>query len=434
MHKALISFFALSLGKCDPGFYCLRGSNTARPAIKSPTGGPCTKGHFCPEGTAFPIGCRSGTFNPNEGEAECLTCPKGYYCPENSTNYNSYPCPEGHYCPNGTKFSTQFPCPKGYFNNRTNGERIEDCFACPGGMYCNSSGLNGPTGECAPGWFCVRGAWSERPVDYDNYTSGDCLCPSNSTGGECQPGFYCPQGSSEPISCTGGHYCEVKGKDKVTGKCEAGYFCTSGASTPRPLDGVTGNICPPGHYCEIGTTTPRKCPEGAFSNDTGNKNISDCLPCTEGKYCPGLGNTKPFAECDPGFYCPPGQQQSQPFSCTKGHYCERGSPKPVVCQSGRYQDEIQKDSCKICPSGYYCDNKDDLSSFNSYVCPKGYFCPNGTRYATEFGCPNGTYGNETLFHSAEQCISCPPGKYCLGKYSKLHCKTFRLKFWNARKS
>lgn len=339
---------------------------------------------------------------------------QGYYCPEGAESYTITPCPEGHFCPNGTRFATQYPCPKGYFNNRTHGTNLADCLPCPGGRYCGTRGLSKPSGNCDNGWFCVRAAWSKTPQDYDNFTSGDCLCPSNSTGGECQPGFFCPEGSHEPTPCTGGSFCATKGLSKVIDTCDAGWYCASGAKVRRPSDGVTGNICPPGKYCTVGTKIPKLCPQGTFSNNTGNQRVEDCIPCTNGSYCQGTGNTKPTTLCDPGFYCPSGQHSPNPFQCTKGHYCERGSPAPVKCPSGTYQDEVQKDSCKMCPEGYYCDNTYDLSSFTSYLCPKGYYCPNGTKLSTEFGCPKGTYGNETRLREAGQCIACPPGRYCIG--------------------
>lgn len=65
------------------------------------------------------------------------------------------------------------------------------------------------------GYFCVIGAWSATPTDYNNFTHGDCLCPSNSTGGMCQPGYYCPQGSLEPTLCEEGKYCATPGKNSI---------------------------------------------------------------------------------------------------------------------------------------------------------------------------------------------------------------------------
>ncbi|EDO39339.1 predicted protein, partial [Nematostella vectensis] len=400
-------------GPCAPGFYCKRGSNTARPSTTTSSGGPCTAGHFCPEGTSVPKPCRAGTYNPKFGEAECFSCMEGYYCPEGSTDYSTTPCPEGHYCPNGTRTRTEFPCPKGYFNNRTHGQSQADCLPCPGGSFCDVAGLSGPTGLCDPGYFCVRAAWQRSPVDYDNFTSGSCLCPSTTTGGVCQPGFFCPGGSHEPTPCTGGKYCQTKGLHAETGPCDAGFYCTSGARYRRPTDGITGDICPPGRYCEQGTKVPELCPQGTFSNNTGNKNVSYCFACTGGYYCQGQGKTEPTGKCDPGFYCPGGDSNPTPYPCTKGHYCPKGTSAPVKCPSGSYQDELQKDSCKVCPEGHFCDNKNDLSDYTSYICPKGYYCPNGTEYSTQYGCPPGYYGNATKLHSASQCLPCPPGNFCV---------------------
>ena len=292
---------------------------------------------------------------------------------------------------------------------------MADCSPCPGGKYCNESGLSGPTGPCAAGYFCVNAAYTDEPQDYDNFTSGDCLCPANSTGGECQEGFFCPQGSHEPTACTGGFYCAGKGRDAVTAECDAGWFCTSGAKVPRPSDGITGDICPPGRYCPKGTKVPQLCPIGTYSNNTGNSHQDNCTACREGSYCETRELTKPTALCSAKYYCPAGESIDKRLSCTKGHFCREGSPQPVHCPSGTYQDELQQDYCKTCPAGHYCDSKDDLSDFTPYPCPNGYYCPNGTRYATEFGCPNGTHGNGTQLFHPDQCVKCPPGKFCYGK-------------------
>lgn len=61
------------------------------------------------------------------------------------------------------------------------------------------------------GWFCVSAAWNSQPFDLDNYTNANCLCPATSTGGRCQVGFYCPLGSSEPLPCPPGTFCNISG-------------------------------------------------------------------------------------------------------------------------------------------------------------------------------------------------------------------------------
>ena len=160
----------------------MRGAKSKNNPIDDGTSGPCPVGHYCPPGTSHPKGCPAGTYMPVTGESACFSCMKGYYCPENSTDYTPYACPEGHYCPNGTRFAKQYPCPSGTFRNQTMGQGLEDCFKCLKGEYCAGTGLTKTSGKCAPGFFCVRGSKSRTPLEYDNFTSGDCLCPSNMTG------------------------------------------------------------------------------------------------------------------------------------------------------------------------------------------------------------------------------------------------------------
>ena len=340
-------------GPCDPGFYCLRGNVDPNPTgIDDSIGGPCPIGHYCLEGTSYPLECPSGTYNNVTGRDSCFTCPEAHFCPENITDYDPFPCPEGHYCPLGTKQSTQFPCPKGTYRNDSMGVSESDCYPCPAGMYCGSEGLTLPTDVCDQGYFCVLGAWSATPNEYDNFTHGDCLCPSNSTGGQCQPGYFCPQASSEPTACTEGNYCETTGLHTVTGQCLSGYYCDRGAKIADPTDGITGNICPAGRYCGTGTGVDQpRCPSGTFSNTTGNQLVTDCTDCTQGYYCGSAGLIEPTGQCDEGYYCPAAQSIATPFTCQAGYYCPQGSHEQIHCPSGTYQDQTAQGGCKACPPG-----------------------------------------------------------------------------------
>lgn len=44
------------------------------------------------------------------------------------------------------------------------------------------------------------------------------------------------------------------------------------------------------------------------------------------------------------------------------------------------------------------------------VCPPGYYCPNGTRFYSEFGCPNGTYNDIYGIKAEAECKNCTQGK------------------------
>ena len=192
-----------------------------------------------------------------------------------------------------------------------------------------------------------------------------------------------------------------------------------------------------------------------------------------------------------GYYCPGGQNTDQPtaYQCSVGHYCPAGSLEEVRCESGTYQDETTKGSCKVsrknllhmhrtleslvelgclllsegervsevtstylfkkinllfvlssrskklltftlgitpckgslnayilsqmCPKGYYCNNfLDPVVLYNNTLCPEGYYCPIGTRYATEYRCPRGTFANYMGLQNVTDCQPCPAGFYC----------------------
>ena len=92
-------------------------------------------------------------------------------------------------------------------------------------------------------------------------------------------------GSSSPVPCPGGSYCQFDGLYEPTAYCYAGFYCAGAATTGTPLDHVTGDICPAGHYCEAGSPWPDPCPLGTYSPNTANRNVTDCFLCDYGEYC-----------------------------------------------------------------------------------------------------------------------------------------------------
>jgi len=60
--------------------------------------------------------------------------------------------------------------------------------------------------------------------------------------------------------------------------------------------------------------------------------------------------------CDPGFYCPGGDSVPNPIStpCPIGLHCPLGTGSPVPCDPGYYTNLTQKDTCIVCPPGFYC--------------------------------------------------------------------------------
>ena len=121
------------------------------------TGGDCSPGTFCPNGTAAPFDCEPGTFNPIARQAACFTCPAGYYCKHTTVVPNS--CPPGHYCPAGSGLDMGPLCPAGTYNVLYGLYNISQCQLCDGGRYCPFDGMNFTSEEtCAAGHYCTAGA------------------------------------------------------------------------------------------------------------------------------------------------------------------------------------------------------------------------------------------------------------------------------------
>ena len=69
--------------------------------------------------------------------------------------------------------------------SQNGGKSKEECTLCDDGKFCNNTGLTKVTGDCAPGYYCLRGSSQYKP--------------NNGThGGPCPKGNFCEEGSSSP--------------------------------------------------------------------------------------------------------------------------------------------------------------------------------------------------------------------------------------------
>ncbi|XP_063762752.1 SCO-spondin isoform X2 [Eleginops maclovinus] len=394
-------------GLCQAGFYCPGGDMEATGS----EGGLCPQAHYCPGGSASSVPCPAGAYTILTGQSVCSRCPAGYYCPEKTGNFSKFPCPPGFYCPDGTRHATQFPCPRGYYNPEPMTQSLDSCLPCPPGHYCEKERLTKVSGKCKAGWFCVSAAWNSQPFDLDNYTNANCLCPATSTGGRCQAGFYCPLGSSEPVPCPPGTFCNVSGLALPMGPCFPGYYCVGGATEAKPTDGETGSICPPGAYCVEGSGEPELCQAGTFSIVPGLTSEASCQPCTAGFYCRQAGLRAPTGPCSQGYWCPPGQTVATALPCPPGHFCVQGSGTPEPCPPGTYQDREKQAACTVCGAGYYCDLRLANASFLR-PCPRGHYCPAGTALPNQHPCPRGSFNPRVHTASLTACMPCAAGHYC----------------------
>ncbi|XP_038634725.1 latent-transforming growth factor beta-binding protein 1-like [Scyliorhinus canicula] len=243
--------------------------------------------------------------------------------------------------------------------------------------------------------------------------SSECTGPADvSPGNRCSPGFFCPEGSSLPQICAAGYYCDQYELAEPTGPCDTGYYCPTG-SVERAPDPFT---CIAGHYCPEGSPSPKPCPEGTYSSTPRNKAHENCLQCTPGFFCEGIGLLHTTGPCLSGYYCPEGQSSptTADFLCPAGSRCPAGSPSPDPCPKGFYQARKGQPDCNACPAGSYCYTP-ELENWGVEApqrCPPGHFCPPRTEFATQYKCPRGTFSNKEGLTSAAECDLCPPGQFC----------------------
>lgn len=91
----------------------------------------CNKSLSLYLGTHTELSCLPGSYQPNLGQGNCISCGPGNMCPYQNMS-SVQPCMAGYYCPNGTLV----PCPSGTYGNRSGLSSIDMCTDCPSGKYC----------------------------------------------------------------------------------------------------------------------------------------------------------------------------------------------------------------------------------------------------------------------------------------------------------
>eukprot|EP01022_Parablepharisma_sp_SALTPOND_P014589 TRINITY_DN199_c1_g1_i1.p1 TRINITY_DN199_c1_g1~~TRINITY_DN199_c1_g1_i1.p1 ORF type:complete len:4309 (-),score=431.50 TRINITY_DN199_c1_g1_i1:34-12960(-) len=407
------------INKCPAGRYCPSGSGSSK-------GYKCPVRHYCPEGSAEAFDCPPGYYCPSEEIQEpTLKCNAGYYCIKaaiSATETNSaygIRCPTGHYCPEGTP--EPIPCPPGTYRNDQGGVAVGSCYACFEGYYCPRRGSTTYSNGCPAGYYCPSG--TGKLAQYP-----------------CEPGYMCPPGSPDHVLCPDNYYQPLPVQASCL-PCPARFYCQNA----NAVDAQTPKICPAGSYCP-GEHLPIPCSAGTYNPREGMRYSSECDTCPAGKICNTDGLAAPAKDCTAGYYCTRGVSQDPPPNdstggeCPRGHYCPEGSPGPVPCPPGTYNDLSRKSllsDCLPCPASYFCPYRGGYSELykinvdNTFKCYAGYLCISGSVSPTpndgtkgrkcaagkycDFGatvendCVEGTYNP---YEGQSSCLPCPPGRLC----------------------
>eukprot|EP00744_Colponema_vietnamica_P002338 GILI01003687.1.p1 GENE.GILI01003687.1~~GILI01003687.1.p1 ORF type:complete len:1685 (-),score=278.80 GILI01003687.1:175-5169(-) len=178
------------------------------------------------------------------------------------------------------------PCPPGTGRNWATYGGIGTCYACQAGGWQTEEGKSNVAHTYwtyqrmfCPGTAVTRNIWCAGPDRQEcwNGTYSSTLgATSNSTCVPCPAGYYCMrlpryyvadvnnvaacQTSACNIALTGGNY-----------NCPTTAGCYN---------------CPLGNSLIMGATMPIPCPPGTYNNFTGQSDISACIRCWAGTFCP----------------------------------------------------------------------------------------------------------------------------------------------------
>eukprot|EP00966_Prymnesium_polylepis_P085598 1981722-Prymnesium_polylepis.1 len=276
---------------CAPGYYGATDIATSFECTDR-----CPAGHFCEEGTAVPMPCEVGTFNPvimGPSTQSCISCSPGTYNNEMGRAEACIPCPPGSLSGSPGAVACG-PCPSGGFCAAQGAASLQQTFTpCKAGTFnpLNGSSSNASCLACPPG--------TVNPIPGSTSLK---VCR------ECLPGSVAPvNGTANCILCPGGFFQKAKG-----------------ATSCKP--------CEKGSVCPIGAVAPVPCEAGSYSDAINLTSTSQCKTCPPGASC-SLGST--FAQP-----CPPGR-----------HAPNSSSAKCTYCPAGAHQDQEGQTKCKACPKG-----------------------------------------------------------------------------------
>jgi hypothetical protein len=213
--------------------------------------------------------------------------------------------------------------------------------------------------ECNPGWYQINNA------------STECF--------ECPTGSSCAEKEELPFKCLDGFYQLEPGKI-FCHMCTFEDFQLSDETNTSNTSTATADVC-------------KSCYAGTFC-----VNVSaPPLPCEAGYYTPYAAMTS-CLECSSGMYA--GQAgTSQCIGCPVGNACS--STEVFPCETGYYQDDIERTFCKMCEAGFFQNETEGTICYN---CQPGFFCELLFRNTTQ-ACSTGMYQDNSAQTSCKECES-----------------------------
>jgi len=381
-------------GACLP---CPAGTNSSVQAL-----GNGTRCAACPAGysTASTAGavacsqCQAGYF-AQAAAADCTQCAAGSW--SNQAAGACQQCPAGTYGLPGftTYLQACIPCVAGKYSNLTAATSSDACLRCPAGTY-SSLGASSCI-QCAANTFAEEASQACLACPANSTSSAGsgasgCTCAAgftkNAVTGTCDicgAGTWAAAASTVCTLCAAGTAQPLPGQKTQLAcqTCAAGRWSASGAAAcascaSTTISGAGASQCTQcqmGYYAnlQVNATTCLPCPAGTYSL-TPIATIFKCNTCLLGSYCPGLGS---LVACPQGTYTnrTGNSMASQCLLCPPGYYC----PMPSVrsqCPTGTASPAPGGATSQMqcaCKPGYACDYSKFLEAVITLNIPASRF-------------------------------------------------------------
>ena len=149
--------------------------------------------------------------------------------------------------------------------------------------------------------------------------------------------------------------------------------------------------CPNGTYLNISSGTCFKCPVGSYM-DVDSHVFVRCKSCGRKKITQATGS-KTISDC---------------YECMKGSFYNSSSKSCSLCPKGKYQDEVNQDTCKDCDRGKTTlDYGTNTTSDCVVVCGLGQYLNDSDEACLD--CPFNTY-QDNAKHRSKECKACGPNE------------------------